>query len=214
MSPAELLQFVSMHHKDGTIQLQSNERQLTLIIGSGRLLCSSSSDVSFHLSEFLVSRGYITQQERTKAIEVQHDTGTSLGAILVAIGVLSRIELLQILQRKATEEIHDMFGWKGGEFAWYPDELPSVEMIPMQMDLMPLVLEVAKRHDEAKRSEQPSTRADAFYFALRGKGSTVRRYHAQHCKQAPPSRRSGMETFDSKREAEQLGLVPCKSCKP
>jgi hypothetical protein len=55
------------------------------------------------------------------------------------------------MRLKAEEEIYDIFLWTEGEFQFIDDELPQMEMIPLQVDVTGLIMEGTRRVDEWSR---------------------------------------------------------------
>jgi hypothetical protein len=86
-----------------------------------------------------------------KAMEVQQQSGILLGKILVMIDVISEPDLLRLMRLKAEEEIYDIFLWREGDFKFIDDELPSMEMIPLQVDVTGIIMEGTRRVDEWQR---------------------------------------------------------------
>ena len=86
-----------------------------------------------------------------KAMQVQSDSNIFLGKILVMIDVIDEESLQRLMRRKAEEAIYDIFLWREGEFAFVDDELPTMEMIPLQVDVTGLIMEGTRRVDEWQR---------------------------------------------------------------
>src|SRR6266581_6731032 len=86
-----------------------------------------------------------------KTMEVQHQSGILLGKILVMIDVIPEPDLLRLMRLKAEEEIYDIFLWREGDFHFIDDELPTMEMIPLQVDVTGLIMEGTRRVDEWQR---------------------------------------------------------------
>jgi hypothetical protein len=154
MSAAELLQFLSHHQKTGTLHLSDGDRTLTLIVSAGRLLSSASSDPRFHLGAYLERTGVLTAEDRNSANQLQGESRLALGPVLVETGLITRAQLLKAVRAKAEEEVSDLLHWTEGEFIFQPDELPSVDIHPLQLDLLALVMEAGRRRDESQRSRE------------------------------------------------------------
>jgi hypothetical protein len=84
-------------------------------------------------------------------MEVQVQSRILLGKILVMIDVISEEDLQRLMRRKAEEEIYDIFLWTDGEFYFVDDELPQMEMIPLQVDVTGIIMEGTRRVDEWQR---------------------------------------------------------------
>src|SRR5450759_3070495 len=70
MQLSELLQWLALGQKTGTLLIEGHGVQKRLYFQSGRINYTSSSDRREYLGQFLVSHGYITEEELKKAMEV------------------------------------------------------------------------------------------------------------------------------------------------
>src|SRR5438874_2101313 len=154
MLPGDLLQWLSLGQKNGTLLLRNKAVEKKIFFKNGRVISSASNDPREYLGQFLMSHGYLTQPELMKAMEVQLQSGILLGKILVMIDVISEEDLQRLMRRKAEEEIYDVFRWREGEFHFIEDELPKSEMIPLQVDVTGIIMEGTRRLDEWSRIRQ------------------------------------------------------------
>src|ERR1051326_3800792 len=151
MNASDLLQWVSLGQKTGTLVVARESVEKKIFFRNGRVISSASNDPREYLGQFLMSHGYLTEPELTKAMEVQRQSGILLGKILVMIDVISEEDLQRFMRRKAEEEIYDIFLWTDGEFYFVDDELPQMEMIPLQVDVTGIIMEGTRRVDEWQR---------------------------------------------------------------
>lgn len=151
MSPGDLLQWLSLGQKTGTLLLRNKVVEKKIFFRNGRVISSASNDPREYLGQFLMSHGFITEQELMKAMEVQQQSGILLGKILVMIDVINETDLHRLMRLKAEEEIYDIFLWQEGEFQFVDDELPTMEMIPLQVDVTGIIMEGTRRVDEWQR---------------------------------------------------------------
>jgi len=151
MELSELLQWVSQGTKTGTLVIDNGRVKKKIYFKAGRIFSSASTDPREHLGHFLVSHGYITEEELSKAISMQEQSGMLLGKILTTIGALSEDDLHRLLRLKAEESVYDLFSWGEGEFRFVDEELPEGTMVPMNLDLTSIVLEGVQRVDEWSR---------------------------------------------------------------
>ncbi|HEX7680450.1 MAG TPA: DUF4388 domain-containing protein [Thermoanaerobaculia bacterium] len=148
MLPGDLLQWLSLGQKTGTLRVGNKGVEKKIFFRNGRVISSASNDPREYLGQFLMSHGYITEPELMKAMEVQAQSRILLGKILVMIDVINEEDLQRLMRRKAEEEIYDIFLWNEGEFEFIDDELPQMEMIPLQVDVTGLIMEGTRRVDE------------------------------------------------------------------
>jgi hypothetical protein len=151
MSPGDLLQWLSMAQKTGTLVVTSQGIEKKVFFRNGRVISSASNDPREYLCQFLMSHGYIDEDQVKRAMEEQARTRVLIGKILVNIGAVQEKDLAGLMRRKAEESIYDIFLWGEGEFHFIDDELPDMEMIPLNVDVTSLMMEGIRRIDEWNR---------------------------------------------------------------
>jgi hypothetical protein len=151
MSTGDLLQWLSLGQKNGTLVVNNKSVEKKIFFRGGRVISSASNSPREYLGQFLISHGYLTESELMKAMEVQHQSGILLGKILVMIEAISEQELQRLMRLKAEEEIYEIFLWSDAEFHFLDDELPTMEMIPLQVDVTGIIMEGTRRVDEWTR---------------------------------------------------------------
>jgi hypothetical protein len=148
MLPGDLLQWLSLGQKTGTLFVSNHGVEKRIFFRRGRVISSASNDPREYLGQFLMSHGYLTEPELAKAMEVQRQSSILLGKILVMIDVISEEDLLRLMRLKAEEEIYDIFLWREGDFHFNDDDLPKMEMVPLQVDVTGIIMEGTRRSDE------------------------------------------------------------------
>ena len=151
MQLSELLQWLSLGQKTGTLLIEGHGVEKRIYFQGGRINSSSSSDQREYLGHFLVSHGYITEEELKMAMEVQEESNILLGKILVMINAISETDLLRLMRKKAEESIYDVFLWGEGNFEFVDGELPELKMVPLSLDVTGIIMEGLRRFDEWKR---------------------------------------------------------------
>jgi len=112
MQPGDMLQWLSLGQKTGTLLVVSKSVEKRIFFKNGRVISSASNDPRDYLGQFLISHGYLSEAELMKAMEVQQQSGILLGKILVMIDVISEPDLVRLMRLKAEEEIYDIFLWR------------------------------------------------------------------------------------------------------
>lgn len=160
MQLSELLQWLSMGQKTGTLVIRGGAGEKRIYFQNGRIISSSSTIEREYLGHFLVSYGYITEEELTKAMEVQEESKILLGKILVMIGAIAEEDLVELIRLKACETIYDIFLWPEGAFQFIDGEIPQRPMVPIAIDVTGIVMEGLRRFDEWRRIREriPSMR--------------------------------------------------------
>jgi hypothetical protein len=151
MQLSELLQWLSLGQKTGTLIIEGHGVEKRVHFQGGRINSSSSSDQREYLGHFLVSHGYITEEELKMAMEVQEESHILLGRILVMINAINETDLLRLLRKKAEESIYDMFVWEDANFEFVEGKLPDLKMVPLSLDITGIIMEGMRRYDEWQR---------------------------------------------------------------
>ena len=151
MQLSELLQWLSLGQKTGTLLINGHGVEKRIYFQGGRIYSSSSSDRREYLGQFLVSHGYITEEELKMAMQVQEESNILLGKILVMINAISETDLLRLMRKKAEESIYDLFLWQEGSFEFVEGALPELKMVPLSLDVTGIVMEGMRRFDEWQR---------------------------------------------------------------
>ncbi|HET7704572.1 MAG TPA: DUF4388 domain-containing protein [Thermoanaerobaculia bacterium] len=151
MLPGDLLQWLSLGQKTGTLVVARQAVEKKIFFKLGRVISSATNDPREYLGQFLMSHGFLTEEELRKAMEVQQQSGILLGKILVTIGLITEQDLQRLMRIKAEEEIYDVFLWQDGEFHFIDGELPQMQMIPLKIDVTGIIMEGTRRVDEWPR---------------------------------------------------------------
>jgi Domain of unknown function (DUF4388) len=154
MALAELLQWLMMGQKTGTLKFEGKKVTKRVFFEKGIIISSSSTDPNEYLGRFLVNHGYISEDKVNAAVARQKEENQLIGRILVTMGAISEEDLHQILRIKAEESIYDIFTWEEGAFEFFDNELPAETMIRMQLDVQWIVLEGSRRTDEWQRIKE------------------------------------------------------------
>jgi tetratricopeptide (TPR) repeat protein len=151
MELAELLQWLSQGGKTGSLVIDDGRYEKRVFFGKGKIISSASSDPREYLGHFLVSHGYITEEQLAEAVRRQESQKLMLGKVLVEMGAIDEESLEVMLRMKAEEGIYSLFTWPEGEFRFHDDELPPYPMVPIDLDVTGLILEAMRRRDELSR---------------------------------------------------------------
>jgi hypothetical protein len=148
MQLGELFQWLSLGSKTGTLLIDGHGVEKRIYFQDGRIASTSSSDQREYLGHFLVSNGFITEEELKMAMEVQEESQILLGKILVMINAIAESDLLRLMRKKAEESIYDVFLWTEGSFEFVDGDMPDQKMVPLSLDVTGIVMEGMRRYDE------------------------------------------------------------------
>jgi len=148
MQLGELLQWLSLGSKTGTLLIDGHGVEKRVYFQDGRIASTSSSAEREYLGHFLVSHGFITEEELKMAMEVQEESQILLGKILVMINAIAEADLLRLMKKKAEESIYDVFLWTEGDFEFIDGDMPDQKMVPLALDVTGIIMEGMRRYDE------------------------------------------------------------------
>jgi len=160
MSLPDILQWIAQGRKTGTLHLSRGAVQKRLSFKDGSIFTSWSNDPRESLGQFLVSQGFVTEEQLFRALLAQENEGRLIGSILVDAGILSEPNLARALRAKTEESIYDLFLWPEGDFQFKDDELPENVHFHINTPVQGLLLEGIRRVDEWARIKRvfPSMR--------------------------------------------------------
>jgi hypothetical protein len=151
MALADLLQWLSNGHYTGTLLVSNGQIVKSIFFKDGQIISCTSTNPKEFLGHFLVSHGYITEEQLVSAVSEQDRSRELLGSIMVEQGLISTGDLEKMLRLKAEESIFELFQWTDGQFRFVNDELPKYTMVPISLDVTGLLLEGMRRIDEWAR---------------------------------------------------------------
>jgi Domain of unknown function (DUF4388) len=151
MSLPDILQWISMGQKTGTLHVERRSVQKRIVVREGKIFSSWSNDPRESLGQFLIRERLVTEEQLFKALLAQEEKGRLLGSILTSDGVLDEEDLRLALHAKATETIYDLFLWPEGQFQFKEGELPHDVLISFEMPVTPVIMEGMRRVDEWAR---------------------------------------------------------------
>ncbi len=148
MQLGELLQWLSLGSKTGTLLIDGHGIEKRIYFQDGRIASTSSSSEREYLGHFLVSHGFISEEELKMAMEVQEESQILLGKILVMINAIAEADLMRLMKKKAEESIYDIFLWTEGDFEFVEGQMPDQKMVPLSLDVTGIIMEGMRRYDE------------------------------------------------------------------
>ena len=161
VSVAEVLQFVHIGRRTGTLVITAGEGRGEVGFHRGRIISAWSSG-SKRLGDLLLSRGLLERPQLDQALRLQdaQKPRPSLGQILVDSGLVKSAELRRAVAEQIEETVYQLVTWRQGSFEFAIDALRPVDDIGIYPgDLLPdinlntqmLVLEALRIFDEKNR---------------------------------------------------------------
>lgn len=111
-----------------------------LYFRNGKLHHVASSDASELLGAYLVRRGQLAREELDLALAVLPRYGGRIGDTLIALGLVSPMDIFRAIREQGRDRVADLFTWPQGMVVFYRGQAePHVEF-PLDLDLPPLLI--------------------------------------------------------------------------
>ncbi len=167
----DLLQFLHMSGRSGTLYLERPEDTACISFHDGRIAsawCQSATTVVQHLQQ----AGQLRAEDvvRARAMHAGDEAGRTLGQVLLSIAAIEQGELRAAVARKIEETVLDLVGWRRGSFRFvveevrYDEELlfaPHDVVRKVDLDTQMVLMEALRLFDERGRESRPSLTAAA-----------------------------------------------------
>jgi len=151
MDLPEILQWVSMGRKTGTLHIERRSVHKRIVFKDGVIHSSTSNDPRESMGQFLIRDRHVTEEQLFRALLRQETEGRLLGAILAGDGILSEEAMRKSLESKAEETIYDLFLWPEGRFEFKDGEMPANILVHVDMGVTSVIMEGIRRVDEWRR---------------------------------------------------------------
>jgi tetratricopeptide (TPR) repeat protein len=151
MDLAELLQWVTLGRKTGSLTFVRNKTKNSIFFKDGKIISSKSNEPTRQLGHYLLFHGKINEAQLKRALEFQLQTRLALGKILVQEGLITQEEAEKALVGRTEEVIYDLFLWDEGYFHFSADSFNPDELILIDLDVSATIFEGVRRKDEWAR---------------------------------------------------------------
>ncbi|HSR99595.1 MAG TPA: DUF4388 domain-containing protein [Kofleriaceae bacterium] len=143
--PAEdVLEWLSRRRMTTPITFERRGVQRSLVVESGSIVWASSNRRDEQLGVILVRSGVVAERALADALEARAETGVPLGKVLLMSGLITEIDLIEILATKIRETITDVLTWTEGQFDVVPRSQPPTTGVNAQLPIE-ICLTVARR---------------------------------------------------------------------
>jgi len=162
VSVADVMQFVHLGRRTGTLMLSRGDDRAMIGFHVGRLV-SAQAPQTPKLGDLLVSSGTIQRGVLVRAIEDQgrEPERRSLGQILIGSGAIVAEDLRSVIGQQIEQAVAEVMVWDTGTFEFAIDDLRPIDDIALYpSDVLPesdintqmVLLEAARIFDERNRS--------------------------------------------------------------
>ncbi len=151
MDLAEVLQWVTIGKKTGSLAFVKDKTKVYIYFQNGKIISSQSNDPTKQLGHFLLFQGKLTEPQLKRAFEINQQTRTILGRVLVQENFVSQEDVEQALKTRTEEVIYDLFLWEDGYFHFAADGYRLEDLVLINVDINSVLFEGVRRKDEWAR---------------------------------------------------------------
>ncbi|MBN1961898.1 MAG: DUF4388 domain-containing protein [Deltaproteobacteria bacterium] len=122
---ADILQLIGHQAKSGVLCLRNGNQRVDIVFSGGGVVRAESAtrDRRDLLGRMLVRAEVLSDEQVTRALELQKRTLKRLGQILVESGVVDRKTLATFTRLQTTETIYRLFFWTNGSYEFSQKEI-------------------------------------------------------------------------------------------
>ena len=143
--PAEdVLEWIGRRRMSTPITFERRGIQRSLVVDAGSIVWASSNRRDEQLGVILVRSGYVAERALADALEARAETGVPLGKVLLMSGLITELDLIEILATKIRETVTDVLTWTEGQFDVVPRSQPPATGVNAQLPIE-ICLTVARR---------------------------------------------------------------------
>ncbi len=134
-TPAELILSLSIKGETGMLVCKQELRRKEVYMRDGGAVYVSSNDAHELLGEYLVSEGVLEREEQELALTLLPRFNGHLGDTIIALGMLSAVELFQHIGEQIRSRFADLITWGSGQYEFYRGVACRADIMEMQFDL-------------------------------------------------------------------------------
>jgi PAS domain S-box-containing protein len=167
--PADLFIALAKDRRTGTLVVSSVSVEKKVFLEDGLIFSCMSNDPALFLGQILLRERMIDDVQHRHAVELHEETGIALGRILVMTGAIDQGTLTRAMRLKAEEEIVSIFEWEEGEFTFIEGDPPSLQLVPVRLEIPPIVVRGLRRAGREAEADAVERRLSAPEGAAAGK---------------------------------------------
>ncbi|MBV8516612.1 MAG: PAS domain S-box protein [Acidobacteria bacterium] len=151
---AEVLRAQALIERTGTLLVSNGPRDKEVFFDAGRIFSCASNDPDKFLAQRLVAHGVISEDQRERALEIKQASQLALGRILLLLGAIDETQLIDAMRTKVEDEIAELLTWKEGRYVFVEGDVPSLQLVPLRLDVETLIAPKPLREAEPEPAPQ------------------------------------------------------------
>ncbi|HYR27905.1 MAG TPA: PAS domain S-box protein [Thermoanaerobaculia bacterium] len=125
----------AFHARCGTLLVRSAGKEKEIFFEEGKIFSCASNDPEKFLTNRLLAKGAISEEQRLIANEIKQASQLALGRILMILGAISEEQLVDAMRSKMRDEIAELLTWTEGEYVFIEGDVPSLQLVPLRVDV-------------------------------------------------------------------------------
>jgi Domain of unknown function (DUF4388) len=164
--PAEdVLEWVGRRKLSTPVTFERGGIQRSVVVESGSIVWASSNRRDEQLGVILVRSGIVAERALADALEARAETGVPLGKMLLMSGLITEVDLIEILATKIREAVTDVVTWTEGQFDVVPRTQPPATGVNAQLPIE-ICLTVARRRSSRMTAIMDTLGSDDITFEV------------------------------------------------
>ena len=90
----------------------------------------------------------MTEENHKRARELRKTKSIAVAKALLELDIVTEAQLIRFLRKKAERELYDIFDIQDGAFTFTETNMPSLDLLPMRVDVAKMLLRVTQDKDE------------------------------------------------------------------
>lgn len=100
------------------------------------------------LGRLLIRYGIVTEEGHKRARELRKTRSVAVAKALVELEIVTEPQLARFLRKKAEGDLYDLFDTVEGQFTFTERDLPTLDLLPIRVDVSKMLLRVTQHKDE------------------------------------------------------------------
>src|SRR4026207_2443779 len=129
MSSEDVLEWIGRRKLSAPVTFERRGLVRRLVVEEGQIVWASSNRRDEQLGVILVKSGLVQERALADALDARAETGVPLGKVLLMSGLITEVDLVEILATKIRETVTDVITWTDGQFDVVPRTQPATGAI-------------------------------------------------------------------------------------
>jgi len=154
----------------GVLRLRRGDTEKSVYIKQGNIVFAASNDRDDRLGQLLLRAGKVDLESLTSATERSIHDGKRLGTVLVENGWLQPADLVWGVIAQVEEILFSVFEWTSGSYQLRLGELPTKEVITLNVNSADILMRGIRRIDSWYRIQEAIGTLDSVFQQAPGVG--------------------------------------------